>query len=97
MRLIRSITLLTKESISICTDVVTRTSRSYIAWRLLTITAYMIIVTCQRHHLFVWSVFSPKLLYEAMYSATMCCSALLALIVITVQSAAISNYISCKD
>lgn len=79
------------------TDVVTRTSRTYIAWRLLTITVYMIIVISQRHHLFVWSVFSPKLLYEAMYSATICCSALLTLIVITIQFAAISNYASCKN
>ncbi|XP_071565902.1 GPI ethanolamine phosphate transferase 2 isoform X1 [Temnothorax nylanderi] len=74
------------------TDVVARTSRSYIAWRLLTITIYMIVVINQRYHLFVWSVFSPKLLYEATYSATMCCSVLLALIVFVVQSAAVSNY-----
>ncbi|KAL0110564.1 hypothetical protein PUN28_013867 [Cardiocondyla obscurior] len=67
-------------------DIIAHTSKIYIAWRLLTVTVYMIIVTSQRHHLFVWSVFSPKLLYEAMYSAIMCCSTLLALIVITVQS-----------
>ncbi|XP_011874457.1 PREDICTED: GPI ethanolamine phosphate transferase 2 isoform X2 [Vollenhovia emeryi] len=78
-------------------DVVARTSRTYIAWRLLTITVYMIVVVSQRHHLFVWSVFSPKLLYEATYSATMCCSVLLALIVIALQSAAISGYAPCKN
>lgn len=90
--------LLMWELIRICsTDIVIRTSRIYIAWRLLTITVYMIIVISQRHHLFVWSVFSPKLLYEATYSAMICCNALLALIVITVQSAAIPNYASCKD
>ncbi|XP_011699289.1 PREDICTED: GPI ethanolamine phosphate transferase 2 isoform X2 [Wasmannia auropunctata] len=76
------------------TDVVTHTSRTYIAWRLLTTAVYMIIVTSQRHHLFVWSVFSPKLLYEAAYSATMCCSALLALLVTAVQSAVIPKYAS---
>ncbi|XP_071648879.1 GPI ethanolamine phosphate transferase 2 isoform X2 [Temnothorax longispinosus] len=74
------------------TDVVARTSRSFIAWRLLTSTIYMIVVINQRYHLFVWSVFSPKLLYEATYSATMCSSVLVALIVFVVQSAAISNY-----
>lgn len=80
-----------------CANVVARTSRIYIAWRLLTITIYMIIVTSQRHHLFVWSVFSPKLLYEATYSVIMCCSALLTLILIAMQSAVISNYASYKN
>lgn len=28
---------------------------------------YLIIVTVQRHHLFIWSVFSPKLLYLSAY------------------------------
>ncbi|XP_020292494.1 GPI ethanolamine phosphate transferase 2 isoform X2 [Pseudomyrmex gracilis] len=69
-----------------CTDTVVRTSRTYIAWRLLTITFYMIVVTSQRNHLFVWSVFSPKLLYEAMYSVVMCFSTLLVLIVLTLQA-----------
>lgn len=67
-------------------DVAVQRSRMYIAWRLLTMTAYMIIVTVQRHHLFIWSVFSPKLLYEATYSAVMCCNVLLVLIVIALQS-----------
>ncbi|GAB1868560.1 GPI ethanolamine phosphate transferase 2 [Camponotus japonicus] len=80
-----------------CMDIVTHMSRTYIAWRLLTMTVYMIIVVGQRHHLFVWSVFSPKLLYEAMYSAMMGCSVLLALIVITLQSAIIPSYASYKD
>lgn len=75
-----------------CMNIVARTSRTYIAWRLLTMTVYMIIVVAQRHHLFIWSVFSPKLLYEATYSAIMCCSVLLALIVITLQAALIPSY-----
>ncbi|XP_012230404.2 GPI ethanolamine phosphate transferase 2 [Linepithema humile] len=76
---------------------VVQTSRTYIAWRLLTIIVYMIVVACQRHHLFVWSVFSPKLLYEAVHSAIMCCSVLLALIVITLQAAIIPDCASHKD
>ncbi|XP_029107742.1 GPI ethanolamine phosphate transferase 2 isoform X1 [Scleropages formosus] len=37
--------------------------------------AYVILVTALRYHLFIWSVFSPKLLYEAMHtlvSTAMC-------------------------
>ncbi|KAJ8343991.1 hypothetical protein SKAU_G00313200 [Synaphobranchus kaupii] len=30
--------------------------------------AYIILVTAMRYHLFIWSVFSPKLLYEAMHA-----------------------------
>ena len=33
--------------------------------RSLTVAVYVPLVTVQRHHLFVWTVFSPKLLYEA--------------------------------
>ncbi|TRY93959.1 hypothetical protein DNTS_021114 [Danionella cerebrum] len=29
---------------------------------------YVVLVTSLRYHLFIWSVFSPKLLYEAMYT-----------------------------
>lgn len=29
--------------------------------------AYVILVTALRYHLFIWSVFSPKLLYEGMH------------------------------
>lgn len=76
---------------------IVQTSRTYIAWRLLTIVVYMIIVTGQRHHLFVWSVFSPKLLYEAVHSATMCCSVLLALAVSTLQAAIIPDCAPHKD
>ena len=35
--------------------------------RTLPVAFYVIIVTLQRNHLFVWTVFSPKLLYEGMY------------------------------
>lgn len=29
--------------------------------------AYIVLVTGLRYHLFIWSVFSPKLLYESMH------------------------------
>jgi hypothetical protein len=28
---------------------------------------YLIVMILQRHHLFIWSVFSPKLLYVSVY------------------------------
>ncbi|KAI8510031.1 hypothetical protein Bbelb_124590 [Branchiostoma belcheri] len=37
--------------------------------RTLPVTGYTVITTLQRYHLFVWSVFSPKLLYEGMLTA----------------------------
>ncbi len=36
--------------------------------RALPLASYTVLVSFQRYHLFVWSVFSPKLLYEAMYT-----------------------------
>jgi len=36
--------------------------------RSLTVAVYVVLVTVQRYHLFVWTVFSPKLLYEAVSS-----------------------------
>lgn len=36
--------------------------------RALPVAVYVILVTIQRYHLFVWSVFSPKLLYEGMHT-----------------------------
>ncbi|XP_011140868.1 GPI ethanolamine phosphate transferase 2 [Harpegnathos saltator] len=75
-------------------DTVVRTSKTYITWRLFTMTVYTIIITIQRHHLFIWSVFSPKLLYESMYSVIMCCSTLLVLVVIKLQLAMTPNYTS---
>merc|ERR1719273_356044 len=39
---------------------------SFLFFRGLEITLYLVVVTHLRHHLFVWTVFSPKLLYLAM-------------------------------
>ncbi|XP_034237411.1 GPI ethanolamine phosphate transferase 2 isoform X2 [Thrips palmi] len=36
--------------------------------RLLPLTVYFIVITIQREHLFIWSVFAPKLLYETAHS-----------------------------
>lgn len=36
--------------------------------RLLPLSFYCVLVFCQRNHLFIWSVFAPKLLYEAVLS-----------------------------
>jgi len=40
--------------------------------RSLTVAVYLVLVTVQRYHLFVWTVFSPKLLYEAVSSLITC-------------------------
>ncbi|XP_001607537.2 GPI ethanolamine phosphate transferase 2 [Nasonia vitripennis] len=45
--------------------------RQYAFWRLVPITFYAAVTSFQRYHLFVWSVFSPKLLYEAMHCAVL--------------------------
>lgn len=37
---------------------------SFAFLRLTTTAIYVLMTTTQRHHLFVWSVFAPKLLYE---------------------------------
>uniref|UniRef100_A0ABM0GTS2 GPI ethanolamine phosphate transferase 2-like n=1 Tax=Saccoglossus kowalevskii TaxID=10224 RepID=A0ABM0GTS2_SACKO len=34
--------------------------------RALPVAVYLVLISCQRYHLFVWSVFSPKLMYEGM-------------------------------
>lgn len=44
-------------------------NKQFIIWRLLPITVYTVIVAIQRYHLFIWTVFSPKLIYEAIYTA----------------------------
>jgi len=36
--------------------------------RLLPVAVYVVLVAILRYHLFVWTVFSPKLLYEAMHT-----------------------------
>ena len=40
--------------------------------RVLPVAIYVILVTSQRYHLFVWTVFSPKLMYEAIHSVVVC-------------------------
>ncbi|KAK8718583.1 hypothetical protein OTU49_014630, partial [Cherax quadricarinatus] len=40
--------------------------------RLATISLYLVNVTWQRHHLFIWSVFTPKLLYEGAHVFILC-------------------------
>lgn len=35
-------------------------------------TVFLVIITILRHHLFIWSVFSPKLLYDSFVSLLMC-------------------------
>lgn len=46
----------------------------YVWWcvRLVTVTLYLLNVTWQRHHLFIWSVFTPKLLYEGAHVLVLC-------------------------
>ncbi|KAM4710090.1 GPI ethanolamine phosphate transferase 2 [Discoglossus pictus] len=39
----------------------------YAVMRSLPVTVYIIMVTALRYHLFIWSVFSPKLIYEAFH------------------------------
>nr|XP_033197814.1 GPI ethanolamine phosphate transferase 2 [Bombus vancouverensis nearcticus] len=72
-------------------EIITRFSKTCITWRLLPIAIYTIIISIQRHHLFVWSVFSPKLLYEAVHSVVICLAVFVMLILATVQEI-INNY-----
>ncbi|KAK7082709.1 hypothetical protein SK128_014259 [Halocaridina rubra] len=46
----------------------------YVWWtiRLATVSLYLVNVTFQRHHLFIWSVFTPKLLYEGAHLLVLC-------------------------
>jgi hypothetical protein len=37
--------------------------------RLLPVAVYVVLVTFLRYHLFMWTVFSPKLLYEAVHTS----------------------------
>ncbi|XP_074094866.1 GPI ethanolamine phosphate transferase 2-like, partial [Cotesia typhae] len=39
-------------------------NRQYAIFKLFSYITYTIIISIERHHLFVWSVFAPKLLYE---------------------------------
>lgn len=41
-------------------------------------TAFYLVIAClQKYHLFVWSVFAPKLLYECAHMAVVCASLLM--------------------
>nr|XP_034180311.1 GPI ethanolamine phosphate transferase 2 [Osmia lignaria] len=66
-------------------EIITRISKKYIGWKFVPLTIYTIIISIQRHHLFVWSVFSPKLLYEAVHSTVICFIVLIVLILIILQ------------
>nr|XP_033336582.1 GPI ethanolamine phosphate transferase 2 isoform X1 [Megalopta genalis] len=66
-------------------EIIMQISKTYITWRLIPLIAYTIIISIQRHHLFVWSVFSPKLLYEALHFTVICVVVLVILILITLQ------------
>ncbi|CAK9834102.1 GPI ethanolamine phosphate transferase 2 [Anthophora retusa] len=68
-------------------EIVSQISKTYITWRLLPVAIYTIVISIQRHHLFVWSVFSPKLLYEAVHSSIVCFVTFIILILITLQKA----------
>ncbi|XP_012271905.1 GPI ethanolamine phosphate transferase 2 isoform X2 [Orussus abietinus] len=59
----------TQETSKVLSRTMWTIARNLIVCRLLPTAVYTIVVVIQRHHLFVWSVFSPKLLYEAMHCA----------------------------
>lgn len=48
--------------------------------RALPVAAYAVLATLQRYHLFVWSVFSPKLLYDGVHTSLLCSLVLLSLL-----------------
>ncbi|KAK2580471.1 hypothetical protein KPH14_006212 [Odynerus spinipes] len=73
-------TLLCKSPNEILSD-----SRMYIIWKLVPVTTYTFIMTIQKHHLFIWSVFAPKLLYESMYLAVTSCTAFLLQMIILIH------------
>nr|XP_012144892.1 PREDICTED: GPI ethanolamine phosphate transferase 2 isoform X1 [Megachile rotundata] len=68
-------------------EIITWISKMYLAWKYLPLTIYTVIISIQRHHLFVWSVFSPKLLYEAVHSTVICFIVFIILILIIIQKA----------
>ncbi|XP_076292215.1 phosphatidylinositol glycan anchor biosynthesis class G isoform X1 [Lasioglossum baleicum] len=68
-------------------ETVMKISKTYVTWRLVPLTAYTIIISIQRHHLFVWSVFSPKLIYETTYFVVIFIITLVILILSTLQKA----------
>lgn len=54
-------------------------------WKLIPVTIYTFVMTIQKHHLFIWSVFAPKLLYESMYLGVMSCTVLFLQTIILIQ------------
>lgn len=48
-------------------DALIRLRTSFVL-RLLPLSFYCILIAFNRYHLFIWSVFAPKLLYEALFS-----------------------------
>ncbi|XP_014607226.1 PREDICTED: GPI ethanolamine phosphate transferase 2 [Polistes canadensis] len=60
-------------------------NRIYMIWKLIPVTIYTFVMTIQKHHLFIWSVFAPKLLYESMYLGVMSCTVLFLQTIILIQ------------
>ncbi|XP_072172994.1 GPI ethanolamine phosphate transferase 2-like [Diadema setosum] len=48
--------------------------------RALPVASYTVLATVQRYHLFVWSVFSPKLLYDGVHTSLVCVSILVSVL-----------------
>ncbi|XP_031837371.2 phosphatidylinositol glycan anchor biosynthesis class G isoform X1 [Nomia melanderi] len=66
-------------------EIIMQISKTYITCKLLPLAVYTIIISIQRHHLFIWSVFSPKLLYEAVHFFVICIIIFIILILIMLQ------------
>ncbi|XP_017882282.1 GPI ethanolamine phosphate transferase 2 [Ceratina calcarata] len=66
-------------------EIFVQVSKRCITWRFLPVAVYTIIISIQRHHLFVWSVFSPKLLYEAVHFTVLCSIVLFMQILVVLQ------------
>ena len=49
--------------------------------RALPLAVKTVMVCAQRYHLFVWTVFSPKLLYEGLHTMVVCTVVLILLLV----------------
>ncbi|KAK3577520.1 hypothetical protein CHS0354_026476 [Potamilus streckersoni] len=59
----------------------TKVVHTLILTRALPLAAYTVLVTAQRYHLFVWTVFSPKLLYEGMFTVVIVVFSLVVLLI----------------
>ncbi|XP_015174532.1 PREDICTED: GPI ethanolamine phosphate transferase 2 [Polistes dominula] len=60
-------------------------NRIYMIWKLIPVIIYTFVMTIHKHHLFIWSVFAPKLLYESMYLGVMSCTVLFLQTIILIQ------------